>query len=124
LVLVVARVRERDRAAHAVPEQEQRTGGMPLANQAPKRLEVGGEVREPLDVGAPAAGPPVPAVVECVDRIAARHDVVDEIAIPPRVFGEAVRDVDHRARRGVGQPALPEEVGRPDAGEDAVDVHG
>ena len=50
LALVLERVRQRDRAAHAVPEQEQATGGMTLPDDSPESLEVRGEVGEPLDV--------------------------------------------------------------------------
>ena len=52
-----------------------------------------------VNVTALAGRVPMPAVIESVDGIAARHEIVDDVRITSAMLAETVHNGDDRARR-------------------------
>ena len=120
---VVEGVQQRDRAAHAVAEQEHGTPRVTGGDAVDEAVEVGRGVREPVDERARSLRAAVAAMVDRPDREPARRELPREPRVPPAVLGGPVGDDDVRTRRrGQVLPGLPGDAQSSLARERAVRV--
>ena len=91
-------IAEGDRAAHAVAQQLDLGDAVPRPHAIDRGVEIGLDPLHPVDQRALAARAPVAAVIERVDRVARRHQPIDDVAVAAAMLGIAVGDDDDVAR--------------------------
>ena len=102
---------QHNKRPHAVSHEKDRA--MRLLNRDPsqKRSQVFPILGPGIDVPALPARAPVPALVETIYRVAARHEGVNNVHIAPAVLSVAMNDCENGARVALGTPALAVEPG-------------
>jgi hypothetical protein len=106
ILLMVQKVNGAYQPTHAVTYQEDRFPGLPCLDHVVIGFDRIKEVLEAFNINPRSVRFTMPQVIESVNGITQRNEVVDHVHVPPAVFGKAVDDEQNGFGRGFGEPGL------------------
>lgn len=107
---MLERVREGNRAAEAVSEQEYGQVAAIRCGVGDGRVQVGSELFEAVEARPPALGTAVSASVEPIDAVAGGHKLRNGMWITPAMLARPVVQYDNCSGLITRQPGLPVEA--------------